>query len=457
MIVVLRGNNVDVEWRFGFAEESIAITSGRFFVYSGIHEVESSYEVRENVLYATIVGNQLRNGVYSMVFVYVSEGKNHVRKVSKAFEVTDDEKSVVEGVVVCDTTAYGRTLHSLMDVSSDRDGEAVEGASEGNVLTFQNGIWKGVAANRVDLTGYYTAQEINNLLKGKANAEDVITDYTKLRNLPTLADFMGSYPIGGGATTTNFDAMFWNGEDWQTRTIYNWALSKEKPIYTTDEVAEGSKHYYFTDDRAIHALQSITDAIHEEIRKIKSITDYLYVEDNVLMSILDFGSRKSIATKGLGTSSSGSGGGSYDRLDTWPTEWENKYNAYVLGASLGWELKQRVDDLEAEEDTLGALANMAENVDEVSSKAMLLVKEENSDKWIAKPMSDVVSNGDKNYIYSQASPIKTWKINHQLQKYPSVMVLNTANEMVFCDVKYDSENMITLAFGEAEAGRAILN
>lgn len=65
--------------------------------------------------------------------------------------------------------------------------------------------------------------------------------------------------------------------------------------------------------------------------------------------------------------------------------------------------------------------------------------------------------GDKSFTFSQITPAATWNITHNLGKFPSVSVVDTANTQVFTDVQYIDNNNLTLTFSAAFAGKAYLN
>lgn len=66
--------------------------------------------------------------------------------------------------------------------------------------------------------------------------------------------------------------------------------------------------------------------------------------------------------------------------------------------------------------------------------------------------------GDKNFVFEQAIASDTWIIEHNLSKYPSVMVVDSAgNAQIPDEIQYNSENKITVTFISAFAGTAYLN
>lgn len=64
---------------------------------------------------------------------------------------------------------------------------------------------------------------------------------------------------------------------------------------------------------------------------------------------------------------------------------------------------------------------------------------------------------DKNYKHTQIQASKTWNINHNLKKIPSVTVIDSGGNEVIGDVKHLSENELTISFSYEFSGSAILN
>jgi hypothetical protein len=60
------------------------------------------------------------------------------------------------------------------------------------------------------------------------------------------------------------------------------------------------------------------------------------------------------------------------------------------------------------------------------------------------------------YVYTQEVPSATWNIRHNLGKFPSVIVVDTAGSVVVGETKYISVNEIQLVFSSAFSGSAYL-
>lgn len=64
---------------------------------------------------------------------------------------------------------------------------------------------------------------------------------------------------------------------------------------------------------------------------------------------------------------------------------------------------------------------------------------------------------DKNYVHDQIASSKIWTINHNLNKYPSVMVVNSAGTVALGEITYTSLNQVVITFSAQFSGKAFLN
>lgn len=69
----------------------------------------------------------------------------------------------------------------------------------------------------------------------------------------------------------------------------------------------------------------------------------------------------------------------------------------------------------------------------------------------------ITQKQDKNFYFVQTTATNTWVIVHNLGKYPSVTVIDSAGTEVVGDISYDSLNQITITFSGAFKGSATLN
>ena len=70
---------------------------------------------------------------------------------------------------------------------------------------------------------------------------------------------------------------------------------------------------------------------------------------------------------------------------------------------------------------------------------------------------DPFPNNDKTYIYTQAVPSVLWEIQHNLNKFPSVTVVNNNNIAMYGWVKYTDSNNLIIEFSAGFAGKAYIN
>ena len=64
---------------------------------------------------------------------------------------------------------------------------------------------------------------------------------------------------------------------------------------------------------------------------------------------------------------------------------------------------------------------------------------------------------DKNFVYTQNVASNTWVVTHNLNKFPSVSVVDSANTLVNGQVEYNSINEVTISFRAAFTGKAFFN
>lgn len=69
----------------------------------------------------------------------------------------------------------------------------------------------------------------------------------------------------------------------------------------------------------------------------------------------------------------------------------------------------------------------------------------------------IKATGDKNYIHNQAVSTDVWTISHNLGKKPAVVVVDSADDVVYGDIRYIDDNTIRITFAGAFTGKAYLN
>lgn len=67
------------------------------------------------------------------------------------------------------------------------------------------------------------------------------------------------------------------------------------------------------------------------------------------------------------------------------------------------------------------------------------------------------NSGDKTYVHDQGVASATWSITHNLNKKPSVTVVDSAENVVIGEIEYNNDTSITITFSGAFSGKAYLN
>ena len=106
-----------------------------------------------------------------------------------------------------------------------------------------------------------------------------------------------------------------------------------------------------------------------------------------------------------------------------------------LGLGESEEIELELDEFEYSVDKVGV------------SNALIDVK-------VDKTTIEAIS---KTLVFEQAIPSNIWEIQHNLNKYPSVSIVDSAGSIVIGDVLYVDENFITITFSGGFSGKAYLN
>lgn len=70
---------------------------------------------------------------------------------------------------------------------------------------------------------------------------------------------------------------------------------------------------------------------------------------------------------------------------------------------------------------------------------------------------DAEINADKNFVFTQSTPSTSWTIEHNLNKFPSVSVVNNNNILMYGETTYTDLNNLTINFSAGFSGKAYLN
>lgn len=68
-----------------------------------------------------------------------------------------------------------------------------------------------------------------------------------------------------------------------------------------------------------------------------------------------------------------------------------------------------------------------------------------------------VYQSDQTYVFVQSVPSTIWTITHNLNKYPSVSVVNINNVTMYGEITYLSPNQLQIEFSAGFSGKAYMN
>ena len=83
--------------------------------------------------------------------------------------------------------------------------------------------------------------------------------------------------------------------------------------------------------------------------------------------------------------------------------------------------------------------------------------------WLSQPgneggsIQDFLNDLDKHYEHNQILSNEIWNIEHNLDKYPSVTVVDSAETVVYGEIQYINKNNLRIIFSAEFAGKAYLN
>lgn len=76
--------------------------------------------------------------------------------------------------------------------------------------------------------------------------------------------------------------------------------------------------------------------------------------------------------------------------------------------------------------------------------------------WYAQSSSTVIAS-DKTYVHDQAAASSSWTVVHNLDKFPSITVVDTAGTVVIGSLVYVDTNTVVITFNSAFSGKVYCN
>ena len=82
---------------------------------------------------------------------------------------------------------------------------------------------------------------------------------------------------------------------------------------------------------------------------------------------------------------------------------------------------------------------------------------DSQDNLVLSQAKAYVDQQTGNLVFEQPVAMKEWNIQHNLNRYPSVTVVDSDQYLVWADVKYVDSNNILVQFSKPFSGKAFLN
>ncbi len=133
------------------------------------------------------------------------------------------------------------------------------------------------------------------------------------------------------------------------------------------------------------------------------------------------------------------------------------YNVIDSGQNFVWSGTEW-DDLSSTADlSKYRTAAQQDVIDDALSARVSAVESQVSGKQDAIADLDVIRKGSAMFVFEQGAAATTWTITHNLDKYPSVTIVDSAGTIVDCTVIYLNSNTCEVRFSAAFKGTAYLN
>lgn len=90
------------------------------------------------------------------------------------------------------------------------------------------------------------------------------------------------------------------------------------------------------------------------------------------------------------------------------------------------------------------------------------VEDSQFDVDYTKNVVTIIGNGsgtgdDATFVFNQHTPSSTWKITHNMNKFPSVSIVDSGGNIIIGNIFYIDRNNIELTFNGSFSGSVYLN
>ncbi|MFR4808420.1 MAG: hypothetical protein ACLT9Y_05195 [Peptostreptococcus anaerobius] len=133
-----------------------------------------------------------------------------------------------------------------------------------------------------------------------------------------------------------------------------------------------------------------------------------------------------------------------------------KYKSEIAIICEGKKLLSGIFELEYLESLIGGEAAELKKLNGADIFERLMSAENEINELVekTKSLTEIV---DKNYTHDQIQASTSWMVQHNLNKYPSVSVVDSGKNEVVGDINYIDKNNLVINFSHAFSGKAFLN
>ena len=278
-------------------------------------------------------------------------------------------------------------------------------------------VWKDIS--EVDLSNYYTKEEIDN---------KILTVYKFKGSVNTFNSLPSTAENGDVYNTTDTGMNYaWNGTEWD-------ALGSDVDL---------SSYYTKEESSSIFASTTDIELLKEQINvKADVETTYTKTEVDDLISNIDVDSLPSQADNA----------GKVLTTDGTDASWQHILNVNDVTEGSKESLSKLVINklTQAEYDEL--LAN-----DQINDNEIYVTTD--TDYYTKKEVDNLIASvgGSTTFIFNQEEPLKEWIIEHNLNKYPYIVTVDLNGEEIIGDKTYIDNNIVKVTFTSLVSGKAYLN
>jgi len=343
------------------------------------------------------------------------------KEKTQDYIISDTETEIVEGKWFFD-------VRQLPSGSTDPNDEKIifTGTVDfSNHITDSNGVEIAqVAETESGMIALSNTSSVYGTVGQVVKAKDLIYDISELKTVKAMRAAALTIDLGESYPNHNLEA--WMKKDPNSNTYRSFQIVDQRYLYLskkktqdyydieTNKIIEKIKGKWFFDVRAIPKNATKAD---DEIIVVKGV---IYFEDNVTDSL---GQELVYADRPYANE--------FINLNDTPLNYTGESGKVVR---------------------VNALEDGVEFTEILSSD---VTQHQGDIQIVSSQITDFQEQ--RKYEHDQGFPSSVWTINHNLNKRPSVSLLDSAGTSVFGQVEYIDENNLTVTFNDSFSGVAYLN